>query len=483
MTKMLIGGEESIAKAKGELEVIDPASEEIIESVPAGGPEDVDSAVQAAVGAFQSWASTDAEERASLMRKGLERVKENRDDIVQTLVHEQGKPLHEASGEFSHFIHGMEYYAELATKVRGAYQTLPSTLGTSYGQVIKRPVGVCAAIVPSNFPLTLLGTKIGPALAAGNTVVVKPAATTPLSALKVCSHLAEASIPPGVLNVVTGAGSVIGEALVGHRDVRRVAFTGGTENGRRVMEIAGPKFKRVSLELGGSDPVIVCSDADIKKAVKGALIARFWNAGQSCLAGKRLYVLDDIYDDYLQALLTELERYEPGEGWEKAEKPKIRIGPLHTEKGRDEVQAQLKDATDRGGGVIFGGGVPADHKHGYFLNPTVVEGAPTDSRLFTEEVFGPVLPVTRVKDLDEAIALANNSPFGLGSSIWTHDVRNIHRAAQEIDAGMTWVNQIHYGYDELPFGGMKQSGLGKEHGPEALDDYFEVKSVVIGGLD
>lgn len=482
MPAMLIGGEESTARTSAALEVVDPASEETIESVPAGGPEDVDQAVAAAKDAFPAWAGTDAEERATLLRKGLERVKEHRDDIVDTLVHEQGKPIHEAGGEFQHFIHGMEYYAELATKVRGAYQALPSALGTSYGQVIKRPIGVCAAIVPSNFPLTLLGTKIGPALAAGNTVVVKPAATTPLSALKVCFHLQEAGIPAGVLNVVTGSGSVLGEALVGHRDVRRVAFTGGTENGRRVMEIAGPKFKRVSLELGGSDPIIVCSDAEIKKAVKGALIARFWNAGQSCLAGKRLYVFDDIYDDYLQALLQELERYEPGAGWHKAEKPKIRIGPLHTRRGRDEVQAQLKDATDRGARVIFGGGVPEASDRGYFLNPTVVEGAPSDSRLLTEEVFGPVLPVTRVSDLDEAIGFANDSPFGLGSSIWTHDVRNIHRAAQEIDAGMTWVNQIHYGYDELPFGGMKDSGLGKEHGPEALDDYFETKSVVIGGL-
>ena len=376
----------------------------------------------------------------------------------------------------------MHYYADLATKVRGAYQDLPSTLGRSYGMVIKRPVGPVAAIIPYNYPLTLMGTKIGPALAAGNTVVVKPASSTPLATLKVVELLHEGGLPPGVLNVVTGRGSVIGDALVMHPLIRRVAFTGETRTGKQIAGLAAPAFKRLSLELGGSDPMIVCPDADIPAAIKGAVIARFWNAGQSCLAAKRLYVFDEIYDEVVGGIVRELERYECGTGWTKPDKPKLRMGPVHTRGGQEELSAQLEDAVARGANVLIGGGPPSNEK-GYFFQPTLVEGAPHDSRLVQEEVFGPILPVFRVSDLDEAIRLANDTRYGLGSSIWTYDVRNIERAAQEIEAGMTWVNQIHYGYDELPFGGLKESGLGKEHGLEAmLDYYFETKSVVVGGL-
>jgi succinate-semialdehyde dehydrogenase/glutarate-semialdehyde dehydrogenase len=480
---MLIGGEQTDATATDELEVVDPATEDVYDTVPAGDAGAVDLAVQAAAGAFPEWSKTDAEKRAGLIRAGLQLVLERKDEIVETLTHEQGKPTIEAAGELQHFVHGMEYYADLATKVRGAYQDLPSTLGRSYGIVIRRPVGPVAAIVPYNYPLTLMGTKVGPALAAGNTVVVKPASSTPLATLKVAELFHEAGLPAGVLNVVTGRGSVIGDALVTHPLIRRVAFTGETGTGRHVAALAAPAFKRITLELGGSDPMIVCPDADARAAVKGAVIARFWNAGQSCLAAKRLYVFDEIYDDFVSALVGELERYECGEGWTRPEKPRLRLGPVHTRHGRDELSAQLEDAVERGARVLHGGGAPSARGKGYFFEPTLVEGAPHDSRLVAEEVFGPILPVFRVHDIDEAIRLANDTRYGLGSSIWTYDARYIDRAAQEIEAGMTWVNQIHYGYDELPFGGLKESGLGKEHGMEAmLDHYLETKSVVVGGL-
>ena len=432
--------------------------------------------------AFPEWSRTDAEARAEILRKSLELLDASRERLVDTLVHEQGKPTFEAQGELQHFIHGLRYYADLSTKLRGSYQPLPSTLGPCYGLVIRRPVGVVAAIVPYNYPLTLMGTKIGPALVAGNTVVLKPASTTPLTALIVAELLHEAGLPSGVLNVVTGTGARIGDALVGHTDVRRVAFTGETETGRRIMEIAGPQFKRVTMELGGSDPVIICPDADVERAVKAVLIGRFWNTGQSCLAGKRVYIFEDVYDACLERLLAELARYEPGAGWVKAEKPKIRIGPVHTAGQRETLLAQVDDSRSRGAEVLFGGGVPDGSQKGYFMLPTLVAEAPDDARVVTEETFGPVLPVFKVKDMDEAIARANGSRYGLGSSIWTHDSRLIHRAAHEIDAGMTWVNQIHYGYDELPFGGVKDSGVGKEHGVEGLDYYTELKSVVVGGL-
>jgi succinate-semialdehyde dehydrogenase/glutarate-semialdehyde dehydrogenase len=264
--------------------------------------------------------------------------------------------------------------------------------------------------------------------------------------------------------------------------VRRIAFTGSTATGRRIMELAAPEMKRVTLELGGSDPVIVCPDANLKGAVKTALIARFWNAGQGCLAGKRLFVFDEVYDDFVSALLEGVQRYEPGLGWEKAEKPKLRIGPLTTDRQRKLVMDQLQDALDGGGELLYGGDPPDAPATGFFLTPTVVQNPARDARVATEEVFGPVLPVWRVESLDEAIERANDTPYGLGSSVWTHDVRVINRVAQEVDAGMTWVNQNHYGYDELPFGGTKLSGYGKEHGIEALDYYFEDKSVVVGGL-
>ena len=481
MAQALIGGEKVGAKSGEEMPVVNPATEEEFESVPKAGPEDVDAAVAAAKGAFGEWSRTDPDERAELMRAGIAKLKENGKEIAQLLVREQGKPMMEAMGEFHHFLHGMGFYADLASKIRGAYATLPSTFGTSYGMVVKRPIGVCAAIVPYNFPLTLMGTKVGPALAGGNTIVVKPATTTPLSTLRIAELMQEAGLPPGVLNVVTGPGSVVGEALVAHPDVRRVAFTGSTGVGRRIMEVAAPKFKRISAELGGSDPVIVCPDANVDNAVKGVNIGRFFNAGQACLAAKRVYVFEEVYDEFMESLVKRVSRYELGNGLEKAEKPKIRMGPLNTAKQREDLEAQLEDATKGGAGVAYQGETNGDK--GYFFPPTIVEDAPHDSRVVREETFGPLLPVFKVKNINEAIRLANDSSYGLGSSIWTYNVRYIHKAAQEIESGMTWVNQIHYGYDELPFGGVKDSGIGREHGPEALEYYLESKSVVVGDLD
>jgi succinate-semialdehyde dehydrogenase/glutarate-semialdehyde dehydrogenase len=283
-----------------------------------------------------------------------------------------------------------------------------------------------------------------------------------------------------VLNVVTGRGSVIGDALVSHPDVRRVAFTGSTEVGRHVAKLAAPDLKRLSLELGGSDPVIVCADADVDAAVKAVIIGRYWNAGQACLGCKRVFVHDSVYDAFVSQLVERVGRYEPGDGTVKAEKPKLRMGPIHTRAGRDELLEQIESGTSSGGELLIGGG--GGGGKGWFLEPAVIAEPAADSRVMTEEVFGPVLPVLRFSEFDDAIARANDTPYGLGSSIWTHDARLIHRAAQEIDSGMTWVNQIHYGYDELPFGGVKASGFGKEHGLESLDSYVELKSVVVGGL-
>jgi acyl-CoA reductase-like NAD-dependent aldehyde dehydrogenase len=478
---MLIGGEWRQAASAEEIEVVNPASEDVVGSVPSGAPADVEFAVATAKGAFPGWAATDVEERAAILAKAAERIESNAKALAAVLTSEQGKPIAEAIGEVKHLAHGVRYYAEAATKVRGAYQELPSALGPAYGQVIRRPMGVCAAITPYNFPLTLLGTKVAPALAMGNTVVAKPAATTPLASLEVGRLFVEAGLPDGVLNVVTARGATVGDALVGHPDVRRVAFTGSTDVGRHVVSVAGPQLKRVTLELGGSDPVIVCEDADVDAAVKAVIIGRYWNAGQACLGCKRVFVHESAYDAFVAQLVERVQRYEPGDGTVKAEKPRLRMGPIHTKAGRDELLGQIEDGVAAGGELLTGGGTGGQAK-GWFLEPAVVAEPGDGSRLVREEVFGPVLPVFRYADFDDAIRRANDTRYGLGSSIWTHDVRRIHRAAQALETGMTWVNQIHYGYDELPFGGVKDSGFGKEHGLEALDSYVELKSVVVGGL-
>ena len=431
---MLIGGEWRPGASHEELQVINPATEEAAGSVPAASSADVELAVETAKRAFPGWAATDTEQRAHILARAAALIEENAKALAAVLTAEQGKPIAEALGEVTHLAHGVRYYAEAATKVRGSYQDLPSAFGPAYGQVIRRPMGVCAAITPHNFPLTLLGTKVAPALAMGNAVVAKPAATTPLATLEVARLFAEAGVPDGVLNVVTGRGSEIGDALVGHPDVRRIAFTGSTEMGRHVATVAAPQLKRLSLELGGSDPVIVCEDADVGAAVKAVIIGRYWNAGQACLGCKRVFVHNSVFDDFVSQLVDRVKRYEPGDGTVKAEKPRLRMGPVHTRAGRDELLGQLQDGVDSGGELLCGGG-DGGHDTGWFLEPAVVAEPGAGSRLMTEEVFGPVLPVLRYADFDDAISRANDTPYGLGSSLWTHDVRRIHQAAGQIDCG------------------------------------------------
>ena len=350
MPEMLIGGEWRAASAHEEIEVVNPATEATVASVPAGSADDVDLAVATAKRAFPDWSATDVEARASILAKAADLIHDNAKALAQTLTSEQGKPVAEAIGEVNHLAHGVRFYAEAATKVRGAYQELPSTMGKSYGLVIRRPMGVCAAITPYNFPLTLLGTKVAPALASGNTVVAKPAATTPLATLEVARLFAEAGVPDGVLNVITGRGSEIGDALVSHPDVRRVAFTGSTEVGRHIAGIASPDLKRLTLELGGSDPVIICEDADVETAVKAVIIGRYWNAGQACLGCKRVFVHDSVYDAFVSQLVDRVGRYEPGDGTVKAEI--VRLGPavLHVDEldADDRERAGLTEAADAG---------------------------------------------------------------------------------------------------------------------------------------
>ncbi|MHA2609933.1 MAG: aldehyde dehydrogenase family protein [bacterium JZ-2024 1] len=475
MAQMLIGGKWVDSESGEWMEVINPATQEVVDRVPRGTEKDVEKAVEAAQEAFLQWSRTPAEERANILFRAAELIESQKKEIAVLLTQEQGKPVSESEREIEHFLHGLRFYAGLANKIRGAY--VPMADSTLYGMVLKQPIGVCGAIVPWNFPLTLMGTKVGPALTAGNTVVIKPASTTPLATLKVTGLMQQAGLPPGAVNVVTGPGSVVGEALLQHPAVRRIAFTGETKTGKRIAEVAGKGIKRISLELGGSDPMIVCEDADMKKALTGASVGRFYNCGQACLAIKRLYLMESIADDFIAQLVEKVRRLKVGNGLV----PDTRIGPLHTEKQRSEVEEMVNDAVSRGARVLIGGKRPEgeEYSRGFFYLPTLLENVPHDAPIVQEECFGPALPIFRVKNLDEAIELANSSRYGLGASIWTRDLSRAYKAAERLEAGNVWINNLHIGYDELPFGGIKQSGFGREHGPEALESYLELKAIVV----
>jgi acyl-CoA reductase-like NAD-dependent aldehyde dehydrogenase len=357
---------------------------------------------------------------------------------------------------------------------------VPLPTQKAMGLVVRKPIGVVGAIIPWNFPLTLLANKIAPALAVGNTVVAKPASTTPLATLRLAELLTEGGLPPGVLNVVTGPGGVVGEEIIRHPIVRKIGFTGETGTGKQVAASASEELKHVTLELGGSDAAIVCDDADLELAAKNIAIGRFFNAGQACLAVKRVYVFDSVADELIEKVAARAKRLKLGSGTD----PSAQMGPLHTEKQRREIEAQLEDAVQRGGNVVAGGKRPEGEQFqkGYYFEPTVVVDVPDDARVWTEETFGPLLPIARVQDLDEAIEKANSSEFGLGSSIYTRDLAKAQRAIDELEAGYTWVNAVQIAHDELPFGGVKHSGYGKEHGTEVLDYYTEQKSVVLAGV-
>jgi len=477
VAEMFVGGE-FIRTGRERFPVVNPATEEVLDTVPLAGPEEVDLAVRSAYQAFQSWSAVPAARRGDLLLRAAHHVHDHLEELARTLTLEQGKPLREARLEIRRFVETLVHYAGLGRNLRGGY--VPNLDEGAYGLVLKRPMGVVAAIVPWNFPTTLLGNKLGPALVAGNTVVAKPAETTPLTTLRIAQLLHEAGLPAGVFNVVTGTGPEAGEALVRHPLVRKVAFTGSTQVGKRIMALAAEGVKRVTLELGGSDPMIVCDDADLDAAASAASVGRFFNCGQACVAVKRLYVFESVAEPFVEKLLAKVRRLRVGPGLEEG----VHMGPLHTQRQRERIEEQVQDALDRGARLLAGGRRPEDPRlqKGFFYEPTVLLDPDPQSRVAQEEVFGPVLPVWRVADLEEAIQRANSSPYGLGSSIWTRSLERASVAAERLEAGYTWVNSVNRIYDELPFGGTKQSGFGKEHGLEALDYYMETKSVVVRAL-
>ncbi len=478
MAKFLIAGEQRDSESKQTTEVRNPATGEVVDTVPKGTVNDIRQAIDVAAAALKKWSQMAPSKRGAILLAAGRLLLEQEKELATLLTREQGKPIRESIMEIRRFVHTLDHYGGMAKSLRTAAVVLDNG---RHGLVLRKPIGVCGAIVPWNFPVSLMGNKLGPALLAGNTVVVKPAGTTPLTDIRCCELIDKAiqagGGPRGVLNVVTGPGSVVGEELLVNPTVRKIGFTGATDTGRRVMQSAAKDFKHVTLELGGSDPMIVCEDADLDRAVSAASVGRFFNCGQACLAVKRLYLAEKIADGFIEKLVEKVKKLRIGNGLAR----ETIMGPLHTADQRKEVEEQVADAVKRGAKVLYGAGRPkgGDYDKGFYLMPTLVTDADPESRMLKEEVFGPALPIVRVKDLEEGVEQANNSIFGLGSSVWTRDINKAMFAAEHIESGYTWINSAQIIYDELPFGGVKQSGIGKEHGEEAIEHYTESKSVVI----
>ena len=455
--------------------IVDPSDGSVVDTVPAADADAVDRAARSASEAFPAWRDTPAAKRGETLGAAASAVLAAVGELAPLLTSEQGKPLREARLEIRRFVHTLEHYVGLAKNIRGGY--VPDLDQDTYGLIVRRPLGVIGAIVPWNFPTTLLGNKLGPALITGNVVVAKPADTTPLTTLRIAEIMHEAGLPAGVFNVITGTGAGAGQALAEHPLVRKIAFTGSTPTGKKIMAIASGDLKRTTLELGGSDPMIICDDANLDRAASAASVGRFFNCGQACLAVKRLYIFEGVADEFVEKLTGKVGKLRLGPGTEEG----VMLGPLHSARQRDLLEEQVEDAVDSGAEVLHGAKRPEGDglDKGFFYEPTLLLEPARGSRVATEEVFGPALPVWRVSGMEEALELANGSIYGLGSSIWTADLNRASEAAERLEAGYTWINSPQLVYDELPFGGWKHSGYGKEHGIEALDYYTETKSVVV----
>jgi succinate-semialdehyde dehydrogenase/glutarate-semialdehyde dehydrogenase len=455
--------------------VIDPATGRQLADVAQLGAVDAQAAIAAADKAWPAWRGKTAKERAAIMMKWFALLHQHADDLARIMTAEQGKPLAEAKGEVVYGASFIEWFAEEAKRIYG--ETIPTTDSGKRYLVVKQPIGVCAAITPWNFPIAMITRKVAPALAAGCPVVIKPAEQTPLSALA-CAELAQrAGMPPGVLNIVTAdaAGSIeVGKVLCTSDTVRHLSFTGSTEVGRILMQQCAPTIKKVSLELGGNAPFIVFDDADLASAVEGAMVSKYRNAGQTCVCANRLYAQDSIYDAFVAKLAERSQSIKVGSGFEAG----VTQGPLIDDQAIAKVERHVADALAKGARVVVGGSRIGER----FYTPTVLADVTPQMLCAKEETFGPVAPVFRFKTEAEAIALANATEFGLASYFYSRDVGRIFRVAEALEYGMVGINTGLISTAEVPFGGVKQSGLGREGSHHGIDDYVEVKYLCLGDI-
>ncbi|TQS69981.1 NAD-dependent succinate-semialdehyde dehydrogenase [Rhodobacteraceae bacterium] len=453
--------------AQRRVEVCDPVDGQVIGTVPDMGDADTDAAITAAATAFGPWAARPAKERTAILRRWFDLIVAHADDLAALMCAEQGKPLPEARGEVLYAASFVEWFAEEAKRVYG--DTIPAPTSENRLFVLRQPIGVCAAITPWNFPAAMITRKAAPALAAGCTMIVKPAEQTPLSALALAYLAEQAGIPAGVLQVITGDARTIGAALTASDRVRKLSFTGSTEVGRILMAQSAPTIKKLSLELGGNAPFIVFDDADLDLAVEGAMAAKFRNAGQTCVCANRIYVQSGVYDAFAEKLSARVAALRVGRGTEEG----VQIGPLIDRDAFDKVAAHVADATAKGAQVRTGG---TGHEDGpTFFTPTVLSGVTQDMRIAREETFGPVAPLFAFETEAEVIAMANDTEFGLAAYFYTENARRVWRVTEALEYGMVGHNTGLISNEVAPFGGVKQSGLGREGSRYGLDEYLEIK--------
>ena len=470
----LINGEWLAADQGEAIAVHNPATGELLGSVPKMGAGETRRAIAAAAAALPGWRAQTAAQRAKLLRRWFELMLENQDDLALIMTREQGKPLAEAKGEIAYAASFLEWFAEEGKRAYG--EIIPPNAGDRRLLVSREPVGVCAAITPWNFPAAMITRKAGAALAAGCTMVVKPASQTPFSALALAELAHRAGIPDGVVSVVTGSAAAIGGEICANPVVRKLSFTGSTEIGAQLIAQCAPTVKKLSMELGGNAPFIVFDDADLDAAVAGAIVSKFRNAGQTCVCANRLLVQDSVYDAFAEKLAVAVTQLKVGDGVDAG----VTQGPLIDKSALAKVEELVADALAKGARVVCGGCPHA--LGGTFYEPTIIADVAAGMRLAREEIFGPVAPLFRFKDEAEAIAMANDTEFGLASYFYARDVGRVFRVAQALEYGMVGVNTGLISTEIAPFGGVKSSGLGREGSRHGLDDYLEIKYVCVAGL-
>ena len=473
--KCYINGEWVEANSKDTISVNNPATLKEIGTVPKCGKEETKNAIDAANAAWPQWKSTSARERSNILRKWFDLIISNKEELAQIMTIEQGKPINESRGEIVYGASFIEWFAEEAKRVYG--DTIPDPLTDRRIVVLKQPVGVVASITPWNFPNAMITRKCAPALAVGCPVVIKPASQTPYSALALAALAEEAGFPKGTLNVITGKASEIGDELATNPIIRKLSFTGSTEIGKVLMAKCAGTVKKVSMELGGHAPFIVFDDANIDDAVAGAMQSKFRNTGQTCVCANRVYVQEKVYDEFCKKFVEAVSKMKVGDGLEED----VTSGPLIDENSLNKVEEHVQDAVQMGAKVAIGG---SKHSLGMnFYQPTILTDVTPQAKITFEETFGPVAPVYKFKDENEVIELANNSPYGLASYFYSRDIGRVWRVAEALEYGMVGVNTGLISKAEAPFGGIKESGLGREGSKYGIDDFIEIKYVNMSGLD